>query len=243
MKKGEQPELSARWWKASQPDGLRSAGRLEDALKDYETARRKFEADSGEPQAEAASEALDAIGSAVKAVNTEVAKAQGGPELEWTADCLKKFDRLINAARKWIDERTEEADEGEFGAPEIYHEYLLLALKRLRGSGEMNFGLVLGKTAEDHRLALHKAKSAKALAGILVKQTGLHQMTFGIARTDEKRGDVMVLDIEGRQLPGLAKKGTRMLKRFKPVPFKQIKLAMGGRDVDDLDDPNDTDKD
>lgn len=243
MKKGEQPELSARWWTRSQPQGLRSAGRLEEALKQYDSTRRKFESDSGEAEAEAVSEALDSVAAAAKAVIAEAGKAKGAPELEWTAECLKRIDRPIAAARKWVLVQTEDAADGEFGDPELYHEYLLTALKRLRGSAAMNFGLVLGKKAEDHRLALHKSKSAKALAAVLVQETGLHQMTFGIARADAKRGDVMVLDLEGRQLPGLAKKGTRMLKRFKPLPFKQLKLALAGRDVDDVDDPDDDDTD
>ncbi len=239
MKKGEQPELSARWWKSSQPDGLRSAGRLEDALKDYAAAHHRFEGDSGEPQAEAASEALDAVAAAARAAIAEAGKIKGSQEMEWTVDALKKFDRPIGAARKWIEERTEEADDSEFGDPEIYHDYLLIALKRLRGSGQMNFGIVLGKTAQDHRLALHKGKSGKALAAMLVKQTALHQMTFGIARTDANRGDVMLLDVEGRDLPGLAKKGTRMLKRFKPLPFKQLKLSPDDKDLDDDDSEDD----
>ena len=243
MKKGEQPELSARWWKSSQPDGLRSAGRLEDALNDYEVARHKFETNTDGDTAEAASKALDGVASAAKPVLAEAGKAKAKPDMEWTVDALRKLDRPIAAARKWIAVRVADSAEGEFGDPEIYHEYLLTALKRLRGSDAMNFGLVLGKTAEDHRMALHKSKSAKALAAVLVQATGLHQMTFGIARSDEKRSDVMVLDIEGRQLPGLAKKASRMLKRFKPLPFKQLKLAMAGRDVDDLDDPDDKDTD
>lgn len=243
MKKGEQPELSAKWWKQSAPDGLRSAGRLGDALKEYEAAHRRFEAKGGTPEAEAASEALDAAAAAAKAVIAEAGKANGGPEMAATVECLKKFDRVIAAARKWIDERTEEPDEGEFGNREAYHEYLLIALKRLRGANAMNFGVVLGKKAEDHRLALHKSKSAKALAALLVQATGLHQMTFGVARVDEKRNDIMALDLEGRQLPGLAKKGTRMLKRLQPLPFKQLKLAKDGKDLDDLDDAEDTDTD
>jgi hypothetical protein len=233
VKKGEQPELLVRWWKSSQPAGLRGAGRLEDALKDYETARRRFESDSGAPQAATAYDALDAVAAAARAAATEAAKVKGNPEMEWTVDALKKFDRPIGAARKWIEDRTEEADDGEFGNTELYHEYLLIALKRLRGSKAMNFGIVLGKTREDHRLALHKGKSGKALAAVLVKQTGLHQMTYGIARTDATRGDVMVLDVEGRELPGLAKKGTLMLKRFKPLPFKQLKLRPDDADIDD----------
>ncbi len=59
MKKNEQPEFSAKWWKSSQPKGLKSAGRLEDALKDYEAIKKKLDA-SGE--ADVVKTARDALG-------------------------------------------------------------------------------------------------------------------------------------------------------------------------------------
>ena len=50
-------------------------------------------------------------------------------------------------------------------------------------------------------------------------------------------------NLEGRQLPGMGKKGARMLKKFKPLPFTKLALIVDGQEVADLDDPEDTDVD
>jgi hypothetical protein len=242
MKKGEQPQFSAKWWKDSQPKGLKSAGDLESALKDYETAKGKLESSGEEPAAKSADGALNGIDKAVKAVISEASKVKGNADMDATADCLKKFDRGYAQERKWIEEHIE-SDDGMFSDPEVYHSYLITALRRLRSSGEMNFGFVLGKRAEQHRIALHKSKSAKALGSMLAKETGIHQMTWGIARSSEERAGEMVLELEGRQLPGIGKKGGRMLKKFKPLPFTKLVLMVDGQEVGDLDDPEDTDTD
>ena len=265
MKKGEQPDLSAKWWKDSQPKGLKTAGKLDDALKDYDGAKRKLQQAGDAEAGAAANGALDAIESAAKAVSAEAGKAKNVPEMDWTVDALKKLDRLIAAERKFVGENIED-DDGMFSDPDVYHEYLMKSLKRLRSAGQMNFGVVLGKKAEDHRLAVNKAKGGKGLAGMLARETGLHAMTFGIALTPkaageieaeqnegesqddgegmgDERSSVLILQLEGRQLPGLKKKLTKMLKRFKPVPFKSVKLMVDGKEAEDLDDPEDTDTD
>lgn len=263
MKKGEQPELSAKWWKGSQPKGLKSAGKLDDALKGYETARRKLEQGGDAAAGQAAMGALDDIVAAAKAVLAEAGKAKGAPEMEWTADAMKKLDREISAERKFVADHAEEDDDGQFSDPDVYHTYLVSALKRLRTSGQMNFGVVLGKKAEDHRLALHKSKGAKALAGMVARETGLRIMSFGVAMTPKVAGEAeaaesesedgegmgdeksstLILSLEGRQLPGLKKKLTKMLKKFKPLPFKSVQLMVGGAEVSDIDDPEDADLD
>ncbi|MDE2583271.1 MAG: hypothetical protein KGL52_16660 [Rhodospirillales bacterium] len=265
MKKGEQPEVSVKWWKGSQPKGLKSAGKLEDALKSYEAAKSKLEKSSDSADAAKAMEALDDIATAAKGVLAEAGKAKGNQDMDWTAEAMKKFDREIAAERKSVGDMVEEDDDGQFSDPEVYHVYLLAALKRLRTGGTMNFGVVLGKKAEDHRLAVHKSKGGKALAGMLARETGLRAMSFGVAMTPKAAGQAeeealesedqegsgigdeksstLILSLEGRQLPGLKKKLTKMLKKFKPLPFKGIKLMMEGKELQDLDDPEDTDHD
>jgi hypothetical protein len=245
MTKGE-PEFSARWWRDSQPTGLdrKLAGNLGKALKDYETAKGKLESSGEARDADDAWEALDDIKKAVKAVISEASsKAKDNAEMDAAVDCLKKFGRGYSQQLKWIDEHINDSDGGAFADPEGYHDYLVVALKRLRSSGEMNFGLVLGKTAEDHRMALHRSKAARALAMMLVKETGIHQMTFGTARPDKGESGALVLTLEGKQLPGMARKGDRMLKKFTPLPFHKMTLVVGGREAEDLDDPEDTDTD
>ncbi len=243
MKKGEQPNFSARWWKSSQPKGLKSADRLEDALEDYETAKKKLEAGGDADAVKSAKAALGGVETAVSAVTSEAAKDKKSPEMAITVDVMKKFARLYRVEEAWIEDQAEEDDDSAFADPDAYHEYLIGAMKRLRSSGTMNFGFVLGKKAEDHRLAVHRSKGAKALANTLVKETGLHAMTFGTAMPDENRAGVLVLVLEGRQLPGMQKKGARMLKKFKPLPFTKLAVMVDGQEVEDLDDPEDTDVD
>jgi hypothetical protein len=241
MKKGEQPEFSAKWWKDEQPKGLKTASELGSALRDYETAKHKLETTGKARDADDAWDALDDVETAVKAVISEASKAKGNAEMDATVDCLKKFDRGCTKERRWIDEHIGESE--GFTDPEAYREYLVTALKRLRSGREMNFGFVLGKKAEDHRLALHRSKAARALAMMLVKETGIHQMTFGTARPDKGESGALVLTLEGKQLPGMAKKGDRMLKKFNPLPFHKMTLVVAGKEAEDLDDPEDTDTD
>jgi hypothetical protein len=243
VKKGEQPDFSAKWWKSSQPKGLKSADRLEGALKNYETARKKLEAGGDADAVKSARDALGGVETAVSAVSSEAAKDKKSPEMAITVDVLKKFDRLYSVEEAWIEDHAEKDDDSAFADPDAYHEYLIGAMKRLRSSGTMNFGFVLGKKAEDHRLAVHRSKGSKALANTLVKETGLHAMTFGTAMPDANRTGVLVLVLEGRQLPGMQKKGARMLKKFKPLPFTKLAVMVNGQEVEDLDDPEDTDVD
>jgi hypothetical protein len=263
VKKGEQPELSAKWWVGSQPKGLKSAGKLELSLKAYENAKKKLESNAAEDAAEFARDVLGQVETAVDGVVAEASKDKKNPEMGFTVDALKKFDKLFGAEQAWIEQHAGEGDDGMFSDPEVYHDYLTKGMKHLRSGGQMNFGFVLGKKAEDHRLALHKSKSPKALASMVAKETGLHAFTFGIAMTpkaaglaaeEESDGEApgqdaqekpraLVLSLEGRQLPGMAAKGERMLKKFKPQPFNKITLMLDGKVVSDLADPDDTDVD
>ena len=243
MKKGEQPELSAKWWVGSQPKGLKSATKLEISLKAYENAKKKLESSGDEEAATFARDVLGQVETAVDAVIAEASKDKKNSEMEFTVDALKKFDKLYGAEQARIEAHAGEDDDGMFSDPDVYHEYLTKTLKRLRSGGQMNFGFVLGKKAENHRLALHKSKSAKALASTAAKETGLHAFTFGWAVPDKDEATTLRLNLEGRQLPGLKKKGERMLKKFKPQPFQKIILVLEGKEVEDLADPDDTDVD
>ena len=243
MDKGEQPEFDARWWQKNRPDGLKSAGELAHALDNYTTAKGKLKKSGDIRDADDTWEALDDVKKAVKAVIAEASKAKGNAEMDATVDCLKKFDRGYAQQLKWIDEQIKEGDDSEFANPEAYRKYLFTALKRLRSSGEMNFGLVLGNNVEEYRMALHRSKAPRALAAMLVKETGVHQMTFGIARPDKGEAGALVLTLEGHQLAGMAMKGARMLKEFMPLPFKKVSLVVDGEEAEDLDDRNDPDTD
>ncbi|MGC8475433.1 MAG: hypothetical protein ACP5NP_03680 [Acetobacteraceae bacterium] len=268
MKKGESPKLSAKWWKDSQPLDpkkkplLSTAGKLEDALKDYEAAKAKLEKERNEEAGTAAKKALDAVGKAVDAASSEAGKIKGNDEATWTVAALKQLSSMIDSEGRWIAENADEED-GMFSDPDVYRMYLRKMLKRMKSAGEMNFGAVLGKKPEDHRIAFHKSKSGRPLASQLAKETGLHVLTFGIAITTKAEGEnesgesestdgeddladlkasTLILDIKDKIPPGLGRKLSKMLKRFK-VPFKSVVLKKDGKEVADEVDPNDEDKD
>ncbi len=266
MKKGESPELSAKWWSGSRPEDkkkeLKSADKLESALKDYETAKSKLEKGPDSDLAALATKALDAVEKLAGDVGSEAGKVKGNDAMTWTAECLKKIAVPIAKERRWILENGDE-DDGMFTDPDAYRIYLRKTLKRIKSAGEMNFGAVLGKKAEDHRIAFHKSKSGRPLASQLMKETGLHVMAFGTALTTKAVGEeeggesqssereddladlkasTLILDIKEKIPPGLGRKLTKMLKKFK-VPFKSVVLKLDGKEVPDEVDPNDTDTD
>ena len=266
MKKGESPELSAKWWSGSRPEDkkkeLKSADKLESALKDYETAKSKLEKGPDSDLAALATKALDAVEKLAGDVGSEAGKVKGNDAMTWTAECLKKIAVPIAKEHRWILENGDE-DDGMFTDPDAYRIYLRKTLKRIKSAGEMNFGAVLGKKAEDHRIAFHKSKSGRPLASQLMKETGLHVMAFGTALTTKAVGEeeggesqssereddladlkasTLILDIKEKIPPGLGRKLTKMLKKFK-VPFKSVVLKLDGKEVPDEVDPNDTDTD
>jgi hypothetical protein len=247
VKKGEQAELSSKWWRASQPKGLASAGKFETALKHYEAARAKLEHDGTKDVLDAAMAALDDVAATAEAVATEAGRAKGSPEMEATARALDRLN--LRKERAWAaaqvsedDDERDEDDPNGIADPNAYQDYLLKALKKLK-NGPMNFGLVLGGKSTEHRIVLHRKRAAKTLAMRTVKELGLRHFTFGVAHASEERPQTIVLDIEGHLLPGIRKKGERMLKDYKPLPFMRIALFVDDAEVDDPVDPDDAEPD
>ncbi|MDE2006952.1 MAG: hypothetical protein KGI51_10325 [Rhodospirillales bacterium] len=238
MKQGEKPELSAAWWKRSQPKGLRTADRLEDAFKEWEGAERKMARAADPETLDLAEESLEDIDTATRAVIAEAkrAKSKTNPEMDWTVNCLEQLPRLTDAQRKKIEKLQEDADARIFATPDSYRAYLLVGLKRMHSGTPMNFAMVLGRAPEDHRMALHKSKSQKSLLTMLVRETKLHQGTWGKAAADQNRDGMIVMALDGKQLPGLAKRATLMLHAYQPLPYKKVRLKVEGKDADDLED-------
>ncbi len=200
--------MSARWTRDNQPKGLKSAAELANTLRDYEAAKAALEPAGKARDANHALNAPEEVKKPVKAVLAETSKAKGKPEREAATDCLPTFDVGGVQQVKWIDEHTAGSDGSALAAPEAYQDCLVAALKRLRSSGEMNVGLVLGKTAEDHPLVLHRRIAARTLAMTLVKETDIQQMTCDTARPAKDKAGVLVLTLEGKQFPGMSKTAT-----------------------------------
>src|SRR4051794_15272652 len=182
VKKGEAAEFSAKWWKSSQPKGLSSAAKLEQALKAYEECRLKLKSEAGKEALKLAMAALDTVETAAKATATEAGKAKGNAEMATTAQALNKLD--FAKERRAGEALVSEEDDGGLADPEQYRDLLRKGLRKLVGS-PMNCGFVVGKKPVEHRLVFHRSKSPRGLAAGAAAELGLHVMTFGIAMASE----------------------------------------------------------
>ena len=240
MKKGERGQISAKWWKGSQPPGLAKARALELALHAYEELRHVAETHPTPVAAKKAGDALDDIDTALKAVIAEASHGKT-PEMEATVAALHDID--TDKERTWLAAHVKVPEEDEDDSPfsaNDYDAYLRKSQKRLR-SGPMNFAVVLGRKPVEHRLALHRVQPPMTLGHMLMRETGLHLMTYGTAAADPDKDRSIQLSIDSRQLPGLRKKLNRMLLAFRPLPFTFITLHAGGAELPDIDDPEDID--
>ncbi|MBI4692899.1 MAG: hypothetical protein HY749_02670 [Gammaproteobacteria bacterium] len=248
MKKNATPELSLRWWQDNGPDGLDDKA-FESALKDYESAADKLEDD--EAHLESCLRALTAIENAAKKLATEAGKAAKTPpkktkatpdDFVYTGQALDRIDKVVAAARKEAEASAEASDDGALGSPEAYKKYLKSVLRKVKAR-PMNFAVAIGAKAPQHRFVFHRTKAGTAMVAALRKETGLAKLSFGVASVDPAAPLVLRLALEGPQLPGLKKKGERVLKLYKPLPYSKIVLLLAGKEVEDLPDPEDVDVD
>lgn len=134
-------------------------------------------------------------------------------------------------------------EEAEQVSGELYRPVLVRQLKRLKAAGRAQFGMVLGRRAAEHRLLLAPNRPPRSLANGLARQTGLHVMTWGQVEPHPERPATLQLVLEGRMMPGLCKKGGRMLRAFRPLPFSHMVLRRDGVEVADIPDEDDEDTD
>lgn len=237
MKPGEQAQFSAKWWKDSQPKGLTSAHRLEDAFRHFEAAKHTLETHHTDAAVRAALGSLTAIEAAIKATVSEAARTKS-PEMDATVKALRQLDVQQERTEISSHSASEDGDDDQPFSEAAYPGYLLKNLRRLR-TVPMNFGLVLGGKPDQHRLSLHRVTGPMTLGHHLMRDTGLHLMTFGTVRADEDRDRTILLTFEGRQLPAVKKKLERMLRIRRPLPFQYIALFSGSAEIEDVDDPDD----
>jgi hypothetical protein len=113
------------------------------------------------------------------------------------------------------------------------HDYLKTCIKRLRKK-PMQFGFGLANRPEDCVLVLKPKGQAKQLSTLIRREKSLRKVTFGVACADKNDPATLVFELEGKQLPGLAKKGRKFLRAQKLLPFRDLKLVVGGRVVEDI---------
>jgi hypothetical protein len=123
---------------------------------------------------------------------------------------------------------------------DTFRPYILAKLRQVKLSGTAHFALVLGRKPQEHRMAMHRSVGPRSLAATLVRKTGLHAVTWGVAEPHPERAAVLRLSVEGRLLSGLCKKGGRMLQAHRPLPFARMVLWSAGAELAELPDPLET---
>lgn len=259
MKSNSSIQLSKSWWQKEQPKDLDRAGKaFEDAIVRFTKANAGMR--SPTPAAiTAMREAVDALEDAGRQVASKVGelekKAKGDKDLlkdlsNTRAVMEKVLPRELERLRTECAEAEETGDEeetgpGDFADPDRYKAYL----KRFSGKLKRNvysFGLALtSNDPADMRLNLHKTKGGRGLVAQLKKAVPVKKFTFGTAGTmalsQELGGEVegartLILHIEGKKIPGLAKRTKLMFRKLGVSAFGQVKIFYDGVEAESADD-------
>jgi hypothetical protein len=250
VKKGDAAELSAKWWKTSQPKGLASAGKLELALKAHEMAVSAFEKQPEAVRHKTAADSLDVVKDAVDRVIAEAAKAKKNEEMDWTVAALKKIDFAKEAKaldgklkKDGKDEDDEEDDSSALADPVAYAKVLRKGLNKVKDE-PWNWGFLVGKKPIEHRLLLHRSKQGRALAMMAAKELGrAPKLSFGTTIRDPNDNGTLILTVQGAMLAGLATRCKKMLLKMKPQTVSEVVLMVDGQIVPEAFDPDDLDMD
>ncbi len=261
MKNNSTLQLSKVWWQKEQPKGLEKAGKaFEDAIDRVTKANAALRTPSAKAT-EAMAEALSALEDAGKLVIARVKDlektAKGDKEalkdLSNTRTVMEKvLPKEIDARRQDLyaaeDSLEDEPADGDFASAEAHGRFL----KRFAGKlkrGPMNFAIALGsKDPADLRLNLHKTKGGRALASQVKAAMPIKTFTFGVAGTEEvserlgmegEGARTLILHVEGRMIPALAKRTKLMLRAMGVSAFGRVRVFRDGAEVDAADDDTD----
>lgn len=244
MKKGETPELSAKWWKASQPKGLSSGGRFEMALKAHEVTTAGFAKEANADRLKAALNTLDAVKDAAQKVIAEAGKAKNDAEMEFTVQALKKIDfaKETKALEGAVQDDEDEDDPSTLADPKEYANALRKSLKRVK-STPVNWGFLVGKKPVQHRFLVHRSKSGRALAAAAAKELNQSpKISFGTTIRSPDDDTTIILTVQGAMLAGLATRIKKMLLKMKPQAVTDVILMVDNQVVPETVDPDDVDE-
>ncbi len=259
MKSATSIQLGKAWWKKEAPEGLKKSGAgFEKALDLYAKANAGLRSPDARAL-EAFEAALEALEDAAKKVAQEARELAGKEkdkarkkDLENTAEVMDKpLKREIAAARAAMPEIEDDEDEDSadtLADPAQHAAYLKKTAGKLK-KRTFNFALGLpSNEPEDLRLLFHPKKAGRGLAAKLKKAIGAKKFTFGQAGTEAlseemgAEGDgarTLVLVLEGRNIPGLAKRVKLLLKKMNVSAFGRVKILKDGQEVDGADEATD----
>lgn len=261
MKSGSTIELTRAWWKKEAPDGLKkSAPAFEKAIEDLAKARAALEG-GGDAAARALEKAALALEKAAKDVAAEAKELEKKEkdkarrkDLQNTAEVMgKPLEKALGELGAEIDAERgggEDDDAGDdvLSDPALHAAWVKKVAAKLK-RGTWNFALGLPSTdPAEMRFNFHRKKGGRVLGAQLKKAIGAKKFTFGKAGTQELAEDVsgedvsgrtLVLYLEGRNIPGLAKRVKLMLRLLGVSSFGKVKVVHDGQELDSADDDAD----
>lgn len=254
MKSASSITLSKAWWKKEAPEGLKkSGGAFEKALEEVS----KAEGGSGARAAEALEAALAKLEAAAKQVASEAkdlekkAKDKGAKtDLANTQAVMgKPLAKAVAALRAQAQAQAQAAggaaeEAGQFTDPAAHAAFIKKWAPRIK-RGQVSFAVCLpSNKPEEMRFNFHASKDGRGLAGILKKEVGATKFTFGKAGSAamaEEAGEegvgarTLCLHLEGRQIPGLAKRVRIALKKLGVSQFSKVQILEGGQEIEGSD--------
>lgn len=257
MKSKTAIQLNKDWWKREQPKGIerKSGAAFLSAIAAFADSSGKLakavkagNSDAAVQLSQEAADRIDALEDAGKAVAAEVkrllrpapADAKVRLDLENTLAVMgKPLARELDSLRGGLDAMDAGPAEEDISGAEAYTAYLRKWMPKLK-KGAYSFALVMpGKQAEDIRISVHRTKDGKALAGALRKSVGGGKFTWGIAAAERQRDDVeddsaktLILALDGKRIPGLAKKVKIMFRELGVPVFRKVKILVDGVEVE-----------
>lgn len=260
MKSNARFQLDEKWWDREAPKDLgRASDRFRDALKKFSSADSALNLSSDDDQLSkydlaelaTATKLLDELVAACDAALKEVeslakSKKDTEPErqtdLDNTVEALKKgFVRAVAEKREEYDSYDGCGVNAPLVTPAAHAAYLKRMLPRLKRM-EHNFGFALVSNDPDaQRLLFSKKRGPRSLANNIRNDTRPRLITWGTAvgggalAGGAYGGMVLVLTLEGKKVPNLARRIRLLFRSLGLSMFNKVVIRQDGVEQDASD--------
>lgn len=251
MKKSDKPKLEAPWWNTNKPiSGIdKTEAKFAKSLTGAGAVVKGLGKEPSEDDLAKAEQALTMLSGLAEMVVAEArkssAKLKKSPadkdlreSLDATVHVLSKpLSDLIDEKRKTLEALAGE-DEGDLNNSVLYTAYLSKILPKVKKK-PMNFafGMVSGE-ADGHRLIFHRSRSSAAMAKKLRKDIGARKLVWGVAQGsgadegDDLNSKTLAFDLEGKNVPGTAKRARMMFAKLAITTIKRVLIRVDGVQVE-----------
>lgn len=252
--------LTKAFWNKEKPEGLKKSDKpFVAAIDAYNSALDSLK----KPSDSTLKGFDDAEGKLKSAANAVIAEAdklgaqykkdkKKKEPYDSTVTALKKsFVKILADNRKTYDQAKaglNGAGDDPFASNDAHTAYLKGEVSKLRRR-ELKFCLALtSNKPSEMRFNFSPSKGGRALVGPIKKSCTVKKFTFGTAMAasiaegveeDEAKARTLVLKLEGKRIPGLAKRVKLMLRQLGISSFNLVKIMEDGKDIDSADDTAD----